>query len=69
MNATSTYADSDILLLTGEQLAEFRPGSKVLIAARIDGAVHNRLQQYGEGYSTLSVNILRAVTEQSRKGV
>lgn len=56
---------SDIPELSDEQLAEFKPAPKVLVAARIDRDIYNWLRQYGEGYSTRINGILRAVMEKS----
>ncbi len=57
---------SDIPRLTDEQLAQFRPSPKVLVAARLDREVYDWLKQYGEGYSTRINNILRAVMSRAR---
>ena len=57
---------SDIPELTDEQLAEFKPAAKVLVAARIDRDVYDWLRQYGEGYSTRINKILRAVMEHAQ---
>jgi uncharacterized protein (DUF4415 family) len=56
----------DIPELTDKQLANLRPGPKVLVTARIDRDVYNWLQRFGEGYSTRINRILRAVMEKSR---
>lgn len=59
---------SDIPQLTDEQLAQFRPASKVLVAARLDRDVYNWLRNQGEGYSSRINYILRAVmTKNLRK--
>ena len=57
---------SDIPRLTDEQLAQFRPARKVLVAARIDKEVYDWLIQYGKGYSTRINHILRTVMERAR---
>ena len=57
---------SGIPELTDEQLAEFKPAAKVLVAARIDRDVYDWLRQYGEGYSTRINKILRTVMEHAR---
>ncbi len=58
---------SDIPPLTDEQLAEFRPAPKVLVAARLDREVYDWLMGYGQGYSTRINNILRAVMDRQKK--
>ena len=57
---------SEIPPLTDEQLAQFRPAPKVLIAARLDRDVYDWLKRYGAGYSTRINNILRAVMSRAR---
>lgn len=57
---------SDIPPLTDEQLAQFRPTPKVLVAARLDRDVYDWLRKYGEGYSTRINHILRAVMSRAR---
>jgi len=57
---------SDIPPLTDEQLAQCRRAPKVLIAARLDRDVYDRLRRYGGGYSTRINNILRAVMSRMR---
>jgi uncharacterized protein (DUF4415 family) len=67
-NKTESEIDySDIPELTDEQLAEFKPAAKVLVAARIDRDVYNWLRKFGEGYSTRINGILRAVMEQQSR--
>lgn len=58
---------SDIPALTDDQLAEFKPAPKVLVAARIDRDIYNWLRQFGDGYSTRINGILRAVMEQHQR--
>jgi uncharacterized protein (DUF4415 family) len=58
---------SDIPALTDEQLAQFRPAPKVLVAARLDREIYDWLMQYGRGYSTRINNILRAVMDQQKR--
>ena len=58
---------SDIPALTDEQLAEFKPAAKILVAARIDRDVYNWLRKFGDGYSTRINGILRAVMEQQSR--
>jgi len=57
---------SEIPALTDEQLAQFKRGRKVLVAARIDKEVYDWLLKYGKGYSTRINGILRTVMEGTR---
>jgi uncharacterized protein (DUF4415 family) len=56
---------SDLLQLTGEELAELgrRVPARALVAVRLDRDVLEWLRSYGSGYSTRMNAILRRVME------